>query len=154
MRDFARQRLAKQRCCASKKQSIHSCLGVPPLAPIWQHFVSAIYKVWHFLRVAQKDATGARALPCHKGNAPPLDSPFRACRHGEGRCPSEKRRPCAIAQRLFFLPRRRPPSDLTAYRCQVITPDTSTPILSAGGFILGATRPQTLRQGNYPLDPI
>ena len=30
MRDFARQRLAKQRCCASKKQSIHSCLGVPP----------------------------------------------------------------------------------------------------------------------------
>lgn len=62
--------------------------GFPPWPPYGSTLFLPYTRYGIFLADAPKDATGARALPCHKGNAPPLDSPFRACRHGEGRCPS------------------------------------------------------------------
>lgn len=60
---------------AHRKSSRFTPAWGSPLAPIWQHFVSAIYKVWHFSHSRSKRCHRRMRLTLPSGGIPPLDTP-------------------------------------------------------------------------------
>lgn len=127
--------------------------GVPPLPPYMAGTSFLPYTRYGiFFRYCSKRChRRTRLILPVGGNAPsglPPAMPFGMVR---GAAPPKKGDHALSRNVSFFLPRRRPSSDLASHRhCY----SASVIVLPTGGFILGATRPQTPRQGASPLHPL
>lgn len=107
-----------------------------------------------FFAVAQKDATGASALPCQQGAMPPLDSPTRAFRHGEGRCPSADRTTMRFRATSFCQLPRAARLRTIDRRCHAYAMTSAVGSIDAPLYSGGCAPPDPAPGDNVPWTPI
>lgn len=153
MRDFARLRLALHRCCASLRQSMHSCRGFPPFPLYGSHFIFChIQDMAFFSRLLKKMPPAQAPYLASRGVSPRWTPPCAvSVDTAQGALPLRSIEDHALMRNVLYgATPRRPPVGRSHWHynsvCVTLSP-------KAGGFILGAPRPQPPRQGARPLHP-
>ncbi len=132
---------------------MHSCRGFPPFPLYGSHFIFCHIQDMAFFSRLLKKMPPAQAPYLASRGVSPRWTPPRAVSvdTAQGALPLRPDTgPCADAQRpVSGLPRAA--RLRTLHHTDTVTTSASVTVLLAGGFVLGAPRPQTPRQGASPL---
>lgn len=127
--------------------------GVPPCPLIWQALRFCHIQDMAFFSLLLKKMPPAQAPYLASRGESPSGLPLRAASvdAAQGALPLRSIEDHALMRNVLYgATPRRPPSDLASHRhCY----SASVTVLPAGGFVLGAPRPQSPRQGARPLHP-